>query len=212
MQGTPRGQASGVTSPWNSWEKFLAAPKNYGRFFLGVKQEERNKAECLKVCPERTAEPALWSLLPSGLCLALGKKKKRIPPLHTSFFLEGRLILLTGRHLKVIGIFLVVGGGGRSRPGALQGQSCVFPLLLLPAKRGVDSPSFQAGWWRVLDVSLSSRSHPGANTKCSPFQGETEARGVRGCKHPTSSPLAGLLVDWGCLAGFTPGGNQGRGG
>lgn len=128
-----------------------------------MKQEGRNKAECLQVCSERTAEPALCALLPSGLCLALGRKKKN-PPLHTSFFLEGRLILLTGQHLKVIGIFLVAGGGGRSRPGALRGQSCLFPLLL-PAdvEWGSHGFSITSGW--LVDVSLSSWSHHGANTR-----------------------------------------------
>lgn len=163
-----------------------------------MKQEGRNKAECLRACPERTVEPALWSLLPSGLCLAFGKK---IPPLNTSFFLEGRLILLTSRHLKVIGIFLVAGGGGRSRPGALQGQSCALPLLLLPGRRGMEHtrilhhPRLLGGCWRCpYPHSPIMEPTPG---ECSFFQGETEARGrgtgIMDCKHP---PVLPWLVYW----------------
>lgn len=120
-------------------------------FFLGVKQEGRNKAECLQACPERTAEPALWSLLPSGLCLAFGKKNS--PPAHL-LFPRGKIDFINQPTPESNRDFFGAGGGGRSHPGAVQGQSCALPLLLLPGRRGMEHtrilhhPRLLGGCWR----------------------------------------------------------------
>lgn len=131
-----------------------------------MKQEERNKAERLQACPERTAEPALCSLLPSGLCLAFGTKNS--PPAHL-LFPRGKIDFINQPTPESNRGFFGGWWRGKEPSRGSAGAELCFPTALASrrTRNGAhrDSPSFQAGWWRVLDASLSSRSRHGATTK-----------------------------------------------
>lgn len=123
------------------------------------------------------------------------------------------MILLTSRHLKVIGIFLVLVAGEGAIPGLCRGRaalshcSCFQADVEWSTHRFSITPGCLEGAGGVLILTVPPWSqHQG--TECSFFQGETEARGYGTVFWIANTPqfsLAGLLVGWECLAGFTPG-------
>lgn len=96
----------------------------------GGERRGKNKAKCLQLCPERTVEPTCRSPLPSGLCLAFGKEKKKNPSMQTSSFLKGKIYFINWPTPESNRLFFFFGGWWQGGEGAIPrgsaGRRAVF--------------------------------------------------------------------------------------